>query len=83
MSGGLYEVLSPGSSVIKTDAYRSIIKEPGNVQSPLETLIWLNLELRQRDKQIYKFMPTEDRKHHRERSQRILLTSTQERQDGK
>ena len=26
---GLYEVLAPGSSVIKTDAYTSIIKEPG------------------------------------------------------
>ena len=26
---GLYEVLAPGSSVIKADAYTSIIKEPG------------------------------------------------------
>ena len=26
---GLYEVLAPGSSVIKSDAYMSIIKEPG------------------------------------------------------
>ena len=26
---GLYEALAPGSSVVKTDAYTSIIKEPG------------------------------------------------------
>ena len=26
---GLYEVLAPGSSVIKSDAYTSMIKEPG------------------------------------------------------
>ena len=29
---GLYEVLAPGSSVIKTNAYTSIIKEPGKCE---------------------------------------------------
>ena len=26
---GLYEILAPGSSVVKTDSYTSVIKEPG------------------------------------------------------
>ena len=35
----LYEVLAPRSLVIKTDVFKPITKEPGNVKSPLETLI--------------------------------------------
>ena len=41
---GLYEVLAPGSSVIKTDNYTSVIKEPGK------------LEVTIRNSFIYKFI---------------------------
>ena len=67
----LYEVLAPGSSVIKTDAYASIIKEPGKRKVTIRNSVWLNSVPRQRDKHIYNFMPTEDRKYHPERPQRI------------
>ena len=34
---GLYEVLAPGSSVVKTDAYTSVIKEPGKREVTIRT----------------------------------------------
>ena len=53
---GLYEVLAPGSSVIKTDAYTSVIKEPGKREVTIRNSdlvkYWTKAE-RQTDLQIY------------------------------
>ena len=60
---GLYEVLAPGSSVVKTDSYTSVIKEPGKKKSRSATLIWRNLGLKQIAKRISKFTQIGDQKY--------------------
>ena len=53
---GLYEILAPGSSVDKTDAYTSVIKEPGKWEVTIRNsdLAKFGTEAeRQRDLQIY------------------------------
>ena len=50
---GLYEVLALGSSVIKTDAYTSVINEPGKREVTIRNSDLANLGQRQNAKQTY------------------------------
>ena len=77
---GLYEVLAPGSSVIKTDTFTSVIKEPLEKEmGPSVIHIWLNLAQRPNAKLNYNCMRIVKRKHQRERLLKILLVTMQKR----
>ena len=54
---GLYEILAPGSSVVKTDTYTSVIKNPEKETSESAIQIWLNSERKRSAKLNSKCMP--------------------------